>query len=58
MGKTKHPASVRVFLAISSEGHTMPPHFFKPKEVYLKFMRDIVKIWMDQTAGEKQYAFQ
>jgi len=56
MFRTKNPASVMVLGAVSSHGHVMPPHFFKPKvrinkEAYLEVLKDVVKPWMDNVAS-------
>jgi len=61
--KTKKPASVMVMAVISSEGHVMPPHFFKAGEnvntdVYLKVLTEVVVPWMDEVADGRPYTFQ
>ena len=61
--KTKMPASVMVMAVISSEGHVMPPHFFKAGEnvntdVYLKVLTEVVVPWMDEVADGRPYIFQ
>lgn len=63
VGKTKNPASVHVLLVVSSDGHVMPPFFFKKgesvtKEVYLDALVRHVKPWMTATAAGRSYVFQ
>lgn len=61
--KTKFPASVHVLGVVSSEGHVMPPYFFKKaetvtKEVYLEVLQTVVKPWMDKVSDGTPYVFQ
>lgn len=61
--RSKFPSEVMVLGVVSNEGHIMPPHFF-PKGLricakdYLEVLKDVVKPWMDQTAGGRHYIFQ
>ena len=61
--KSKHPDSVMVLGAVSSEGHVMPPHFFEPGEmitadVYVGALEEKVKPWIEEVTGGKDYVFQ
>ncbi len=64
--RSKNPASVMVLGVISSQGHVMPPHFFRPKEkvnqqVYLEVLQDVIKPWMDRITRDARcmkYTFQ
>lgn len=63
IGQTKFPASVHVFMSVSSKGHVMPPHFFLKgqnvnKEVYLDLLIKVVKPWMDKCSNGRPYVFQ
>ena len=58
--KTKFPATVMVFVVVSSEGHIMPPHIFKVglkvnTKVYLK---SVVIPWWNQVDGGKPWVWQ
>ena len=49
--------------AVSSDGHVMPPHFFKPGEmvtadVYLHALAHVVKPWIERITGGADYVFQ
>ena len=61
--RSKHPASIHVLLAVSSDGDVMEPHFFQhgqtiTKEVYLAVLKDVVKPWVVQVADGRPYVFQ
>ena len=54
--KTKFPAMVMVFGAVSSEGHIMPPNIFEVglkvnTKVYLDVLKRVVIPWCNQVAG-------
>ena len=54
--KTKFPATVMVFGAVSSEGHIIPPHIFEVDlkvntQVYLDVLKSVVIPWCNQVAG-------
>ena len=59
--KTKFLATVMVFGVVSSEGHIMPPHFFKVglkvnTKVYLDVLKSVVIPWCNQVAGGRPWA--
>ena len=61
--RIKHPVGVMVLGAVSSDGHVMPPHFFKPGEmvtadVYLHALAHVVKPWIERITGGADYVFQ
>ena len=61
--KTKFPATVMVFGAVSSEGHIMPPHIFEVglkvnTKVYLDVLKSVVSPWCNQVAGGKPWVLQ
>lgn len=63
IGRTKHSASVHVLMVISSEGHVMQPHFFQKgqnvtADVYLNVLKNVVKPWIIEVAGDRPYVFQ
>ena len=54
--KTKFPATVKVFGAVSSEGNIMPPHIFEVglkvnTKVYVDMLKSVVIPWCNQVAG-------
>ena len=54
--KTKFPATVMVFVVVSSEGHIMPPHIFEVglkvnTKVYVVVLKSVVIPWCNQVAG-------
>ncbi|QQP52144.1 Transposable element tcb2 transposase [Caligus rogercresseyi] len=60
---TKFPATVMVLGVISNKGDVMPPHVFEAglrvnSKVYLDVLKNIVKPWMDQVAGDRPYLWQ
>ena len=63
MMKTKFPATVMVFGAVSSEGHIMPPHIFEVSlkvntEVYLDVLKGMVIPWCNQVASGRPWVWQ
>ena len=61
--KTKFPATVMVFVMVSSEGCTMPPHIFEVglkvnTKVYLDVLKSVVIPWSNQVAGGKPWVWQ
>ena len=61
--KTKFPATVMVFGAVSSEGHIMPPHIFEDglkvnTKVYLDVLNSVVIPWCNQVAGGRPWVSQ
>ena len=61
--KTKFPATVMVFGAVSSEGHIMPPHIFEVSlkvntKVYLDVLKNVVIPWCNQVAGGRPWVWQ
>ena len=61
--KTKFPATVMVFGAVSSEGHIMPPHIFEVglkvnTKVYLDLLKSVVIPWCNQVAGGRPWVWQ
>lgn len=63
IGRTKFPMNVHVLTDVSSKSDVMPPWFFKKgenfiKEVYLHFLTNIVKLWMEIVLSGKPYVFQ
>ena len=61
--KTKFPATVMVFGAVSSEGHIMPPHIFEVglkvnTKVYLDVLKSVVIPWCNQVAGGRPWVWQ
>ena len=60
--KTKFPATVMVFGAVSSEGHIMPPHIFEVglkvnTKVYLDVLKSVVIPWCNQVAGGRPWVW-
>ena len=60
--KTKFPATVMVFSAVSSEGHIMPPHIFEVSlkvntKVYLDVLKSVVIPWCNQVAGGRVWVW-
>ena len=61
--KTKFPATVMVFVVVSSEGHIMPPHIFEVglkvnTKVYLDVLKSVVIPWCNQAAGGRPWVWQ
>ena len=61
--KTKFPATVMVFVVVSSEGHIMPPHIFEDGlkvniKVYLDVLKSVVIPWCNQVAGSTPWVWQ
>ncbi len=61
--KTKFPATVMVFGAISSEGDVMPPHVFETglrvnTDVYLDVLSTVVFPWIKEIAGDRPWVWQ
>ena len=61
--KTKFPATVMVFGAVSSEGRIMPPHIFEVglkvnTKVYLDVLKNVVIPWCNQVAGGRPWVWQ
>ena len=61
--RINHPVGVMILGAVSSDGHVMPPHFFKPGEmvtadVYLHALAHVVKPWIERITGGADYVFQ
>ena len=61
--KTKFPATVMVFVVVSSEGHIMPPNIFEVglkvnTKVYLYVLKSVVIPWCNQVAGGRPWVFQ
>ena len=61
--KTKFPATVMVFSAVSNEGHTMPPHIFEVglkvnTKVYLDVLKSVVIPWCNQVASGRPLVWQ
>ena len=61
--KTKFPATVMVFGAVSSEGHIMPPHIFEVclkvnTKVYLDMLKSVVIPRCNQVAGGRPWVWQ
>ena len=61
--KTKFTATVMVFGAVSSEGHTMPPHIFEivlkvNTKMYLDVLKSVVIPWCNQVAGGRPWVWQ
>ena len=53
--KTKFPATIIVFVVVSSEGYIMPPHIFEVglkvnTKVYLDVPKSVVIPWCNQVA--------
>lgn len=60
---TKFPATVMVLGVVSNKGDVMPPHVFEAglrvnADVYLDVLRNTVKPWMDEVAGDRPYIWQ
>ena len=60
--KTKFPATVMVFVVVSSEGHIMPLHIFEVgskvhTNVYLNVMKSVVPPWCNQVAGGRLWVW-
>ena len=58
--KTKFPATVIVFCAVSTEGHIMPPHIFEVglkvnTKVYLDVLKSVLIPWCNQVAGGRHF---
>ena len=63
MMKTKFPATVMVFVMVSSEGHIMPPHIFEVglkvnTKVYLDVLKSVVIPWCNQVAVGRPWVWQ
>ena len=61
--KTKLPATVMVFVVVSSEGHIMPPDIFEVglkvnTKVYLDVLKSVVIPWCNQVAGGRPWVWQ
>ena len=61
--KTKFPATVMVFVVVSSEGHIMPPHIFEVglkvnTKVYLNVLNSVVIPWCNQVGGGRPWVWQ
>ena len=61
--KTKFPATVMVFSAVSSEGHIMPPHIFEVglkvnTKVYLDVLKSVVIPWCNQVVSGRRWVWQ
>ena len=61
--KTKFPATVMVFVVVSSEGHIMPPHIFEVglkvnTKVYLDVLKSVVIPWCNQVPGGRPWVWQ
>ena len=61
--KTKFPATVMVFGAVSNEGQIMPPHIFEDglkanSKVYLNVLKSVVIPWCNQVAGGRPWVWQ
>lgn len=61
--KTKFPATVMVFGAISSEGDVMPPHIFETglrvnTDIYLDVLSTVVFPWIKEIAGDRPWVWQ
>ena len=58
--KTKFPATVMIFGAVSSKGHIMPPHIFEVgwkvnTKVYLDVLKSVVIPWCNQVASGRPW---
>lgn len=61
--KTKFPATVMVFGAITSEGDVMPPHIFPQglkvtTEVYIEVLESVVLPWIKEKLGDRPFVWQ
>ena len=61
--KTKFPATVMVFVVVSSEDHIMPPHIFEVglkvnTKVYLDVLKSVVIPWCTQVACGRRWVWQ
>ena len=61
--KTNFPATVMVFVVVSSGGHIMPPHIFEVgmkvnTKVYLDVLKSVVIPWCNQVAGGRPWLWQ
>ena len=61
--KIKFPATVMVFVVVSSEGHIMPPHIFEVglkvnTKVYLDVLKSVVIPWCNQVAVGRPWVWQ
>ena len=61
--KTKFPATVMVFGAVSSEGHIRPPHIFEVglkvnTKVYLDLLKSVVIPWCNHVTGGRPWVWQ
>ena len=61
--KTKFPATVMVFVVVSSEGHIMPPHIFEVglkvnTKVCLDVLKSVLIPWCNQVVGGRPCVWQ
>ena len=61
--KTKFPATIMVFVVVSSEGYIMPPHIFEVglkvnTKVYLDVLKSLVIPWCNQVTGGRPWVWQ
>ncbi len=61
--QTKFPQAVMVFGCVSSEGHVMPPHFFKEglrlnSHGYVEMLTTVVKPWITRVANNRPFVWQ
>ena len=61
--KTKHPASVMCLGVVTSDGKTMPLHWFQKglrmgAKEYVHVLRTVVKPWLDENYPEGNYVWQ